>query len=87
MKVTASPSLEGLNTFGLAASANTLIEIESEEDVLALPGFDPDMDLVLGGGSNVVLLTDVPGNVLLLSLIHISEPTRPTRASRMPSSA
>lgn len=75
MKVTASPSLEGLNTFGLAASANTLIEIESEEDVLALPGFDPDMDLVLGGGSNVVLLTDVPGNVLLNRIRGINRVT------------
>ena len=32
-------------------------------------------------------LTDKLSHALTLSLIHISEPTRPTRASRMPSSA
>jgi UDP-N-acetylmuramate dehydrogenase len=75
MKVTAGPSLKGLNSFGLSAKANILIEIESEEDVLALPGFNPDMDLVLGGGSNVVLLTDIPGNVLLNRIRGINRVT------------
>lgn len=65
MKHTARPSLQSLNTFGLDASAYALVEIESEEDVLALPGFDPARDLVLGGGSNVVFLSDVPGTVYL----------------------
>lgn len=65
MKVSANPSLKNLNTFGLEASAQRLIEIESEEDVLALPGFDPSFDMVLGGGSNVVFLSDVPGTVYL----------------------
>ena len=40
------------------------------------------------GVKAVVTGADVPNNIgLYLSLIHISEPTRPTRASRMPSSA
>ena len=39
---------------------------------------------VSNGLDNALLITDMP---FLLSLIHISEPTRPTRASRMPSSA
>ena len=65
MKITDRPSLKSLNTFGLDASALSLVEIESEEDVLALPGFDPAFDLILGGGSNVVFLTDVPGTVYL----------------------
>ena len=65
MKVTPSPSLKSLNTFGLDASAHSLVTIESEEDILALPGFDPAFDLVLGGGSNVVFLSNVPGTVYL----------------------
>jgi UDP-N-acetylmuramate dehydrogenase len=65
MKATPNPSLRSLNTFGLDASAASLVEIESEEDILALPGFDPAFDLVLGGGSNVVFLSDVPGTVYL----------------------
>lgn len=65
MKVTPNPSLEGLNTLRLAASAHSLVEIENEEDVVLLPCFEPDRDLVLGGGSNVVFLSDVPGTVYL----------------------
>ena len=39
-------------------------------------------EVVVDSGVTVIGYTDLP-----LSLIHISEPTRPTRASRMPSSA
>lgn len=63
MKVTERPALRSLNTFGVDASAGLLLAVESEEDVLSLPGFDPARDLVLGGGSNVVLTSDVPGTV------------------------
>lgn len=65
MKVTDRPSLASLNTFGVAARAQLLLEIETEEDVLSLPAFNPARDLVLGGGSNVLLVSDVPGTVLL----------------------
>jgi UDP-N-acetylmuramate dehydrogenase len=65
MKVRENPSLRNLNTFGLDASAGLLLEIESEEDLLAAPALDPARDLVLGGGSNVVLVDDVPGTVFL----------------------
>ena len=61
MKFTERPSLKPFNTFGLGCRAAALIEIESEEDLLELPGFSPGHDFVLGGGSNVVLLSDVPG--------------------------
>jgi UDP-N-acetylmuramate dehydrogenase len=63
MKVVERPSLKGMNSFGVEASAGLLIEIESEEDVLSLPAFNPTRDLVLGGGSNVVFASDVPGTV------------------------
>lgn len=63
MKVVERPSLKGMNSFGVEASAGLLIEIESEEDVLSLPAFNPTRDFVLGGGSNVVFVSDVPGIV------------------------
>ena len=65
MKVRENPSLQSLNTFGLDATAGLLVEIESEEDLLDLPALDPERDLVLGGGSNVVLVDTVPGTVFL----------------------
>jgi UDP-N-acetylmuramate dehydrogenase len=65
MKVHEHPSLRNLNTFGVEATAALRIDIESEEDVLQLPAFDPGTDLLLGGGSNVLLAGDVPGKVLL----------------------
>lgn len=63
MKVVERPSLKGMNSFGTEAGAGLLIVIESEEDVLSLPAFDPARDLILGGGSNVLFVTDVPGTV------------------------
>ena len=65
MKFTHAPSLRGLNSFGVEARAARAIEIESEEELLNLPPFDPHKDLVLGGGSNVLLTSDVPGTVFL----------------------
>lgn len=65
MKVTERPALENYNSFGVAASAALLYTVESEEDLLSLPGYDPQRDFVLGGGSNVLFATDVPGAVFL----------------------
>ena len=65
MKVAENPYLRALNTFGVDARAAFRIDIESEEEVLALPAFDAKRDLLLGGGSNVLLVSDVPGTVYL----------------------
>jgi len=65
MKVVERPSLQALNSFGVDASASLLLAIEDEEDVLSLPAYDPACDLVLGGGSNIVLAGNVPGTVFL----------------------
>lgn len=65
MKVTERADLRHLNTLRVPARAALLYELESEEDVLTLPRFVPARDLVLGGGSNVLLVSDVPGSVIL----------------------
>jgi UDP-N-acetylmuramate dehydrogenase len=65
MKVVERPSLKGLNSLNVPASAALLISIDCEEDVLSLPPFNPASDLVLGAGSNVILASDVPGTVYL----------------------
>jgi len=65
MKVRQFAPLMLLNSLRLEASANLLLTIETEEDLLNAPGFNSATDFVLGGGSNVVFVTDVPGTVLL----------------------
>lgn len=65
MKVTERPRLDRLNSFGVPAGAGLLITIETEEDLLNSPVFDPRRDFILGGGSNVLFLRDVPGTVFL----------------------
>lgn len=64
MKVTESPSLKRLNSFGVPARAALLVSLEREEDVLELPPFDPRRDVMLGDGTNVLFVTDVPGTVI-----------------------
>jgi UDP-N-acetylmuramate dehydrogenase len=65
MKVVQQASLGQLTTFAVPASAQLLLTLESEEDLLSVPALDPAKDLVLGGGSNVLFETDVPGTVFL----------------------
>jgi len=65
MKAVEQASLKELTSFGTEASASLLLTIESEEDILSIPAFDPARDLVLGGGSNVLFVSDVPGTVYL----------------------
>jgi len=65
MKVAEHPALLAMNTFGVSAKAGLQIEVESEEDVLLLPAFDRKRDFVLGGGSNVLFVEDVPGTVFM----------------------
>jgi UDP-N-acetylmuramate dehydrogenase len=64
MKVTKNPSLKAFNTFGVEASAGLMLSMENEEDLLTLPPFDPGRDFILGGGSNTLFATDVPGTVI-----------------------
>lgn len=69
MRITEQASLRLLNTFRVEARAALRIDLESEEDVLALPPFDPGNDLVLGGGSNTLLVSGVPGTVYVNRIV------------------
>lgn len=75
MQALETNSLRAFNSFGTQARAGLVLAIETEEDLLALPGFDFERDLLLGGGSNVLILDDVPGTVYLnrISGIEILE--------------
>jgi len=64
MKVAKNPSLKTFNTFGVEASAGLMLTLENKEDLLSLPPFDPGRDFILGGGSNVLFASDVPGTVI-----------------------
>jgi UDP-N-acetylmuramate dehydrogenase len=65
MKVLENASLKPLNSFGVDATAGLLLTIEAEENLLSAPVFNPRKDFVLGGGSNVLFVSDVPGAVYL----------------------
>jgi UDP-N-acetylmuramate dehydrogenase len=65
MKALEEASLKGLNSFAVEASAKLLLTIETEEDLLSLPAFDRKKDFVLGGGSNVLFATGIPGTAFL----------------------
>ena len=60
-------SLRPFTTFGVDASANHLVQLESMQDIDELPdrAFSPERDLVLGGGSNILFTSDVEGTVYL----------------------
>ena len=68
MKQIPNASLKHLNSFSVEAQATQLLILESEDDLQKLTGqyhFDPDHDLILGGGSNVLFAGDIEGTVLL----------------------
>jgi UDP-N-acetylmuramate dehydrogenase len=65
MKIQHHAELSAFNTFGVPASANQLVVVENKDELPALPAVQAERDLVLGGGSNILLVDDVPGIVLL----------------------
>jgi UDP-N-acetylmuramate dehydrogenase len=68
MKRTRDASLKRLNSFGVEARAGELIVLETDADLQAFAAdfhFDPEGDLVLGGGSNILFAGDVGGCVVL----------------------
>ena len=68
MKRSLNASLKHLNSFSVEARAAQLIELESDDDLLAFiteHRFDMTRDLILGGGSNILFTTDIQGTVIL----------------------
>ncbi len=71
MVVEKNVSLQGSNTFGIAARAHTLVRVRSRQDVqdvLADPLLARQRKFVLGGGSNIVLTGDVQPLVLKVEI-------------------
>ncbi|MGE0568913.1 MAG: UDP-N-acetylmuramate dehydrogenase [Bacteroidia bacterium] len=59
------------NTFGINANAKFFVEVFSAEDILELikhPVFCNNRRLILGGGSNILLLNDFDGLVIKISI-------------------
>lgn len=71
MKIQQAADLTLLNSFGVAARASQLITVENQQDLFALAELQPEQDLVLGGGSNILLVDNVPGKVLLNRILGI----------------
>lgn len=68
MKRSQNASLRHLNSFSVEARASRILELQSDEDLdllLADFQFDPQCDLILGGGSNILFAGDVNGTVIL----------------------
>jgi len=68
MKRSLNASLKHLNSFSVEARAGQILELESERDLQTFATehpFDPENDLILGGGSNVLFAADVHGSVIL----------------------
>lgn len=63
MIATRHPSLKNFNSFGVEATAGLMLTLESEQDLSAMPAFNAASDFLLGGGSNVLFASDVPGTV------------------------
>ncbi len=71
MLVEKNVSLQGCNTFGIAARARALVRVRSAQDVrdvLADPQLARQPMFVLGGGSNIVLTGDVQPLVLKMEI-------------------
>jgi len=77
-RMTRDADLRALNTFGVAARAGLLVELENTATLgqllSELPGDAPP--LLLGGGSNLLLVDDIPGTVLRLTGHRITETSR-----------
>ena len=67
MKSESNFSLKTFNSFGVDAHAAQMLILESMDDIVDLRScqYQADIDLVLGGGSNMLFVSDVPGTVYL----------------------
>jgi UDP-N-acetylmuramate dehydrogenase len=58
-------SLKKYNTFGIEATAGHFAEFSSADELSSLLDQAPEPMVILGGGSNILLLEDVVGTVLI----------------------
>ena len=67
MKTFSEFPLRAFNTFGVEAMARKAVQLDSLQDIEQLEprAFRPATDLVLGGGSNILLTGDIEGTVYL----------------------
>jgi UDP-N-acetylmuramate dehydrogenase len=67
MKILENVPLREFNSFGVPSVASRLVRLDTVEDAgrLGAGAYNPERDLVLGGGSNVLLTRDVDGTVWL----------------------
>lgn len=68
MKRSFNASLKPFNSFAIEARAGQLLVLENDADLQMFASefsFDPESDLVLGGGSNILFAGDVEGAVIL----------------------
>jgi UDP-N-acetylmuramate dehydrogenase len=71
MQIETGVSLKSFNTFGLPAMAQTLVRIQEPADVRRVvdhPEYGRAPKLILGGGSNIVLVRDVAACVLKIEI-------------------
>lgn len=71
LKILENSSLKSYNTFHIDAKARYFVEVTSVEDlekILKMPEFKTVQKLVLGEGSNVLLMKDFDGLVIKMSL-------------------
>ncbi|MEY4907921.1 MAG: hypothetical protein RL260_1639 [Pseudomonadota bacterium] len=74
MRIETAVNLRAWNTFGLPATAQTLVHIEEEADVRRVvdhPEFGRAPKFILGGGSNIVLARDVTACVLKIEIMGL----------------
>ena len=76
IKIEKNYPLQGLNTLGIAAKAHHYVQIQSVDQLQALLDHTPfhsQPQLILGGGSNLLLVQDFPGFVVHIAIggIHI----------------
>lgn len=69
-------SLKQYNTFGIDAKAKYFVEIKNEEELrwlLLNPEFKNEKKLILGEGSNILLVNDFDGLIIKISIPNISK--------------
>jgi len=75
MQIQENVSLKNFNTFGIEANARYFVEISQEEELVKLfsnPDWHSTERLVLGGGSNMLLVKDFDGLVVRINIRGIS---------------